>query len=82
MHLPIQIAADGNQNERTPLTVDEAAAELADAEEFLRPRVIEVPSAEHIGNSVLVPAASDLPPSYEDFAASQPQSQLVDPGRC
>ena len=82
LHLPIQIAADGNQNERTPLTVDEAAAELADAEEFLRPRVIEVPSAEHIGNSVLVPAASDLPPSYEDFAASQPQSQLVDPGRC
>jgi hypothetical protein len=79
LHLPIQIAADGNQNERTPMTVAEAAAELADAEEFLRPRVIEVPSAEHIGNSVLVPAASDLPPSYEDFAASQ--SQVVDPGR-
>jgi hypothetical protein len=82
LHLPIQIAADGNQNERTPMTVAEAAAELVDAEEFLRPRVIEVPSAEHIGNSVLRPAASDLPPSYEDFAASQPQPQVVDPGRC
>jgi hypothetical protein len=78
LHLPIQIAADGNQNERAPMTAAEAAAELADAEEFLRPRVIEVPSAAHIGNSVLVPT-SDLPPSYEDFAASQPQ--VVDPGR-
>ena len=80
LHLPIQIAADGNQNERAPMTAAEAAAELADAEEFLRPRVIEVPSAAHIGNSVLVPRASDLPPSYDDFAASQPQ--VVDPGRC
>ncbi|KAE9368803.1 hypothetical protein N431DRAFT_470490 [Stipitochalara longipes BDJ] len=80
LHLPIQVAADGNQNEQAPMTAAEAAAELADAEEFLRPRVIEVPNAAHIGNSVLVPQASDLPPSYEDFTASQPQ--VVDPGRC
>jgi hypothetical protein len=80
LHLPIQIAADGNRNERTPMTAAEAAAELAGAEEFLRPRVIEVPRPEHVGNSVLVRQASDLPPSYEDFAASQPQ--VVDPGRC
>lgn len=82
LHLPIQIAANGNQNEHAPLTAAQAAAELADAEEFLRPRVIEVPSPEHIGHSVLAPAAassSDLPPSYEDFAASQPQ--VVSPGR-
>ena len=90
LHLPIQIAAEGNQNKRASLTAAEAAAELADAEEFLRPRVIEVPSPEHVGNSVLAPAPSGLPPSYEDFAASQwqrqPQPQLqpqvVDPGRC
>ncbi|KAN0093627.1 hypothetical protein V8E51_016811 [Hyaloscypha variabilis] len=80
LHLPFQIGADGNQNEQAPMTAAEAAAELADAEEFLRPRVIEVPNAAHIGNSVLVPRASELPPSYEDFAASQPQ--VVDPGRC
>jgi hypothetical protein len=82
LHLPIQIAADGNQNERATLTAAEAAAELAGAEEFLRPRVIEVPSPEHIGNSVLAPGRTDLPPSYEDFAASQPQPRTVDPGRC
>jgi hypothetical protein len=85
LHVPIQIAADGNQNERAPLTAAEAASELAGAEEFLRPRVIEIPSPEHIGNSILASGRSgrsDLPPSYEDFAASQPQSQVVDPGRC
>jgi len=80
LHLPIQIAANGNQTERTALTAAEAAAELADAEEFLRPRVMEVPSPEHIGNSVLGPATSELPPSYEDFTSSQ--AQVVDPGRC
>lgn len=79
LHIPIQIAAVGNQTERTALTPAEAAAELADAEEFLRPRVIEVPSAEHIGNSVLAPSASELPPSYEAFASSR--AQVVAPGR-
>lgn len=77
LHLPVQIAAAGNQTERTPMTAAEAAAELADANEFLRPRVLEVPSEEHIGNSVLAAAApSDLPPSYEDFLRP-----VVEPGR-
>lgn len=80
LHLPVQIAAGGNQIERAPLTAAEEAAELADANEFLRPRVIEVPSQEHIGNSVLAAGAvSDLPPSYEDFF-SQPRA-VVEPGR-
>jgi len=81
LHLPVQVAAKGNQTSRTPLTEAEAAAELADAEVFLRPRMIEVPSQEHIGNSVLAtaPASRELPPSYEDFF-SQPRP-VVEPGR-
>lgn len=87
LHLPVQIAANGNQTERAELTAAEAAAELADANAFMQPRLIEVPSDEHIGNSVLAAAprtapagAPELPPSYEDFL-SQPRV-VVEPGRC
>jgi hypothetical protein len=89
LHLPVQIAANGNQAERAQLTAAEAAVELAAANAFMQPRVIEVPSDELIGNSVLAPtssppaalsaSASELPPSYEDFM-SQPRS-VVEPGR-
>ena len=69
LHLPVQIAAMGNQTRRATLTAAEAAAELADADEYLRPRVIEVPREELIGTSVLAPVSGpgELPPSYEDF---------------
>ena len=91
LQLPVQIAADGNQTERAALTAAEAAAELADANLFLAPGVIEIPSEEFVGNSrVLRPApapashahahsASELPPSYEDFVR---QPAVVDPGKC
>jgi len=78
LHLPVQIAAMGNHTERAPMTAAEAAAELADANEFLRPRVLSIPNEEHIGNSVLAATPSDLPPSYEAF--SQPRV-VVEPGR-
>jgi hypothetical protein len=82
LHLPVQIAAMGNQTQRAPLTAAEAAAELADANEYLRPRVIEIPREELIGTSVLAPAsAGELPPSYEDFASSSQPRAVVDPGR-
>jgi hypothetical protein len=80
LHLPVQIAADGNQTSRAPMTAAEAAAELADAEVYLRPRIIEAPSPELVGNSVLTPRQSELPPSYEDFTSSQPRP-VVAPGR-
>jgi hypothetical protein len=80
LHLPVQIAANGNQTERAQWTAAEAAAELADANAFMQPRVIEVPSEELIGNSVLTPASavsgSELPPSYEDFV-SQPRTIVL-----
>lgn len=79
LHLPVQIGAVGSGAVRTALTAEEAAAELADAEEFLRPRVIEVPAAQLIGNSDLS-GVSELPPSYEYYAS--PSQQIVDPGRC
>ena len=62
LHLPVQIAANGNQTERSQLTAAEAAAELADANAFMLPRVIEVPSEELIGNSVLAPASRQIQP--------------------
>ena len=87
LHLPIQIAANSSQTERTQLTAAEAAAELADANAFMRPRIIEVPSYELIGNSVLSPApapastqttsAPEPPPSYEDFASSQQRTVVL-----
>ncbi|KAF4630983.1 hypothetical protein G7Y89_g7149 [Cudoniella acicularis] len=80
LHLPIQIAATGNQSQRPAMTAAEATAELAEVDEYFRPRVIEVPSENLIGNSVL-PHHSELPPSYEDFSPAQPQ-QTVDPSRC
>lgn len=78
LHLPVQIGAEGSGSRRATLTPAEAAAELADAEEFLRPRVIEVPSADLVGNSV-ISGASELPPSYEHYAS--PVRQIIDPGR-
>lgn len=63
------------------MTAAEAAAELEDADNFLRPRVIEVPREEHIGNSVLATGtSSELPPSYEEPA--WPPRPVVEPGRC
>ncbi|TAQ87490.1 hypothetical protein B7494_g4191 [Chlorociboria aeruginascens] len=72
LRLPVQIASQGNQTRSGVLNAVEAAAELADADEYLRPRVIEVPRADLVENSVL--GRSD-PPSYEDFA--EPQRQVV-----
>lgn len=78
LHMPLQVAAAGNQSERPAMTEAEAAAELAEVDEFLRPRVIEMPNLEHIGNSVLPHHSTEMPPSYEDFA-SQPREIA---GRC
>ena len=72
LHLPIQIGACGSGVQRAQLTPAEAAAELADAEEFLRPRYIEAPAPEFVGNSVI---HEDLPPSY--FVAAAPAGQAV-----
>ena len=78
LHLPVQIAANGNRTGLAELTAAEAHQELQEANEFFRPRVIHVPSEEHIGNSVLAPAP-ELPPSYEDFFLSV--APMVEPGR-
>jgi hypothetical protein len=65
LHLPLQIGAAANVTSRPAMTAEEAAAELAEVDEFLRPRIIEMPSEELIGNSVLSHHETDLPPSYE-----------------
>ncbi len=81
LHLPVQIAVTGNVSSRAPMTPAEAAAMLAEAETYFRPRIIEAPNPELVGNSVLVDRG--LPPSYEDFAISQqPSQQVVDASRC
>ena len=78
LRLPVQIAAKGDLTRRATLTPEEAAAELVAADEFLRPRVLEMPSPELVGNSVLRNGSVSeeergegmgLPPSYEDFGA-------------
>ena len=74
LRVPVQIAAMGNLTGFTELTPAEAAAELAEVNEFFRPRVIEMPSEEFIGTSTL---SSELPPSY-DFSS---QLGAVEPGR-
>lgn len=81
--LPIQIAAHGNRTAPMALTAEEAAAELADVNEYLRPRVIEIPRENLLENSVLrssftVPRP-ELPPSYEH---TETLSRPVDPSRC
>ncbi|KAB8304268.1 hypothetical protein EYC80_003684 [Monilinia laxa] len=81
--LPLQIAARGNRTAPVSLTAEEAAAELADANEYLRPRVIEIPREDLVENSFLrssftVPRP-ELPPSYEH--TEEPRRQ-VDPSRC
>lgn len=70
LHLPVQIASTANTTERARLTPAEAAAELADVNEFFLPRLIEMPREDWIGNSTISGdhGSSDLPPSYEDFA--------------
>ncbi|KAE8450637.1 hypothetical protein EG329_005981 [Mollisiaceae sp. DMI_Dod_QoI] len=82
LHLPVQIAAMGHNTERPALTEEEEAAELAGVDEFLRPRVIEMPSPELVGNSVLGARAgqrTELPPNYDDFA-SMPRHSVVSRG--
>ena len=78
LHLPVQVAADGNRTGLADLTAAEAHQELQEANEFFTPRVIHVPSEEHVGNSVLSPRSSELPPRYEDFSQAIP---VVEPGR-
>ncbi|TGO67491.1 hypothetical protein BOTNAR_0041g00290 [Botryotinia narcissicola] len=81
--LPIQIAAQGNRTAPLALTAEEAAAELADANEYLRPRVIEMPREDLVENSILRSSSTvprpELPPSYEHTEVS---SRTVDPSRC
>ena len=71
LHLPLQIGAAGNVATRPEMTAAEAAAELAEVDEFLRSRVIEIPSDDLLGNSVLSHHAMDLPPSYEFSGVAQ-----------
>ncbi|KAF7863968.1 hypothetical protein EAF04_006933 [Stromatinia cepivora] len=83
LSLPIQIASQGNRNAPVVLTAAEAAAELANVNEYLRPRVIEMPREDLVENSVLrssftVPRP-ELPPSYEH---TEEASRRVDPSRC
>lgn len=80
LRLPLQIAADGNMLERALMSADEAAAELADVDAYLRPRIIETLSPELIGNSSLMLDEEDLPPSYEAFLSGQ-QAQHALPVR-
>lgn len=75
LHLPVQIAAMGNITTREPMTAAEAASLLAEVETYLTPRIVEVPAPELVGNSVLIERG--LPPSYEDFASSQPPRTIV-----
>ncbi|CAG8948778.1 hypothetical protein HYFRA_00001900 [Hymenoscyphus fraxineus] len=78
LHMPLQIAAAGNQTERPAMTAAEAAAELAEVDEFLRPRMLEIPRSELIGNSVLSHRFTELPPSYEAFCSASREIA----GRC
>lgn len=75
LHLPVQIGATGSGAKPATLTPAEAAAELAEVEEYLRPRVIEMPNEAMVGRSIL-PGTTELPPSYE----ATPR-QIVAPGR-
>ncbi|ESZ98144.1 hypothetical protein SBOR_1523 [Sclerotinia borealis F-4128] len=81
--LPLQIAAQGNRTAPKTLTAEEAAAELADANEYLRPRVIDMPREDLVENGVLRSSSTiprpELPPSYEH--TEEPRRQ-VDPSRC
>jgi hypothetical protein len=71
LRLPLQIGAAANMSSRPAMTAAEAAAELAEVDEFLRPRIIEMPSEELFGNSVLSHHETDLPPSYEFSGVAQ-----------
>lgn len=79
LRAPVQIAASANRSGPAVLTAAEAAAELADADEYFRPRVIEAPREELVQNSVLGSSSRELPPSYED---SPDVRREVDPSRC
>lgn len=69
LHLPVQVAADGNNGRRASLTAAEAAQELqaqeAQVEEYLRPRVTREFLSGEEGEGMV-----EEPPSYEDFAPS------------
>lgn len=84
--LPIQIASQGSRTAPAVLTAAEAAAELANVNEYLMPRIIEIPREDLVENSFLqssftVPR-SELPPSYEHTEHTEQASRQVDPSRC
>ncbi|KAH8813124.1 hypothetical protein F5884DRAFT_787475 [Xylogone sp. PMI_703] len=87
LKIPVQIASEGRETET--LSAVEQAQVIADAEEHLRPRVIEIPREELIGTSVLrtTPSRTNngaLPPSYEDIGSSQQtgERRFIEPGKC
>lgn len=72
LRLPVQIASAGNPEGRLYLTAAEAAEELASADDFFRPRVLEAPDVRLVGNSFSRSTESgppsqvpELPPNYE-----------------
>lgn len=83
LSLPLQIAARGDRTAPVALTAEEAAAELADANEYLRPRVIESPREDLVENnflrSRLTAPRPALPPRYENAGELIRQ---VEPSRC
>lgn len=87
LKVPVQIASGGRDT--GALSAAEQAQVIADAEETLRPRVIEIPREELIGTSVLRSTQGRvhdgaLPPSYESTGSS-PQAaerRFIEPGKC
>lgn len=84
LRLPVQIASAGNPEGRGRLTAAEAAEELESANEFFRPRVMEIPDPRLVGNSFsrstesAAPArVSEHPPNYDMGPA-----RAVTPGKC
>ena len=85
LRLPVQIASAGNPEGRTQLTAAEAAEELASANDFFVPRVMEVPDPRLVGNSFSRSTTSaapirapEYPPNYDDFGTAR----AVTPGKC
>ena len=85
LRLPVQIASAGNPGGRSRLTAAEAAEELASANDFFVPRVMEVPDPRLVGNSFSqsTPSAGPIrapehPPNYNDFGPAR----IVTPGKC
>jgi hypothetical protein len=72
LRLPVQIASAGNPEGRLYLTAAEAAEELASADAFFRPRMLETPDPRLVGTSFSrstesgpPPRAPELPPNYD-----------------